>query len=63
MSAMPASSSRNAAVELPGENDVANPPVALELGRFHPHRPLQTRLVQQQVAFVLRLGAFHSGGR
>ena len=30
--------------------------------RLHPHWPLQTRIVEQQVAFVLRLRAFHRGG-
>ncbi len=48
--------------ELPGENDVANPLAPLELRHFHPHRALQTRFVEQQVAFVLRLGALHGGG-
>ena len=55
MSAMPASSSRNGDRELAGEDDVPNPPVPLELRRLHPHRTLQTRFVEQQVAFVLRL--------
>ena len=48
--------------ELAGEDHVANPAVPLELGRLHPHRTLQTRFVEQQIAFVLRLGAFHGGG-
>ena len=49
--------------ELAGEDDVPHPPVALELGRLHPHRPLQTRFVQQQVAFVLRLRRVSWWGR
>ena len=49
--------------ELTGENNVANPGVPLELRRFHPHRTLQTRFIQEKVAFVLRLRAFHGEKR